>query len=125
MSQQVKEINDWKMIVEKVKNQPDTASNGKDPYAGTYSNKLYGTISITKAIANGYLIKFNSHPDLTATLQSLGGGEDWLLEYNNIEFGVFKTKFKIVNGKVISIDIKANDFVEYDVYTFIKNASSK
>jgi hypothetical protein len=45
---------------------------------------------------------------------------EWLLTYNNIAYGVFPTKFKTENNKVVSIDIKANDFIEYDPYTFIK-----
>jgi hypothetical protein len=45
---------------------------------------------------------------------------EWLMEYNNIEYGIFAVKFEIANGKVISITTKQNEFVEYDPYTFIK-----
>jgi len=87
-------------------------------YTGNFENELYGTISVS-AVKNDLLIKFNSHDHLTATLQYMDSNE-WLMTYNNIAFGVFKTKFKTENGKVISVDIKASDFVEYDPYTFIK-----
>ena len=33
---------------------------------------------------------------------------------------MFPLKFKIENKKVKSVNIKANDFIEYDPYTFIK-----
>jgi hypothetical protein len=55
----------------------------------------------------------------TAKLQYMDN-EEWLMAYNNIAFGIFATKFKTANGKVISVEIKVNDFVEYDAYTFIK-----
>jgi hypothetical protein len=87
-------------------------------FTGTYENELYGTITIT-ATKNDLLIKFNSHANLTASLQYMDK-EEWLMSYNNIAFGIFATKFKTENNKVVSVEIKANDFVEYDPYTFIK-----
>jgi CubicO group peptidase (beta-lactamase class C family) len=87
-------------------------------YEGAYENELYGNIAITVK-QNNLFIKFNSHQNLTATLQYMDNGE-WLMTYNNIAFGIFAIKFKIENNKVISVDIKASDFVEYDPYTFIK-----
>jgi CubicO group peptidase (beta-lactamase class C family) len=87
-------------------------------YEGTYDNQLYGNITITSADKN-LRIKFNTHQNLTATLQYMDKDE-WLMTYNNIAFGIVATKFKIENNKVVSVDIKASDFVEYDPYTFIK-----
>lgn len=124
MNDQLKEIAEWKMKALEIQDGPDTASTLKDPYTGTYRNTLYGTITISKGTGYGYDVKFNSHIGLSATLKSLGGGEDWLLEYNNIEYGIFKTKFKLNKGQAVSIDIKANDFVEYDTYTFTKISSA-
>lgn len=87
-------------------------------YEGEYTNELYGKIILTSK--DGQLnIQFKSHNNLTATLDYLDSDE-WLLQYNNILYGIFPVKFKTENGKVKSIDIKANDFVEYDPYTFIK-----
>ncbi len=43
-----------------------------------------------------------------------------LLTYNNIGYGMFPVQFKTGDQKVLSIDIKANDFIEYDAYTFTK-----
>lgn len=87
-------------------------------YEGEYTNELYGKIILTAK--DGQLnIQFKSHNNLTATLDYLDSDE-WLLQYNNILYGIFAVKFKTENGKVKSIDIKANDFIEYDPYTFIK-----
>jgi len=45
---------------------------------------------------------------------------EWLMEYNNIEYGIFTIKFEIAASKVKSITTRQNEFVEYDPYTFIK-----
>jgi CubicO group peptidase (beta-lactamase class C family) len=109
----LKKTDEWKSRVKGVKpSLPLTA------YTGTYTNELYGSITIT-AGENELNIKFGSHDNLTATLLYMDHNE-WLLTYNNIAFGIFATKFKTEKDKVISVDIKASDFVEYDPYTFIK-----
>lgn len=87
-------------------------------YAGDYTNEVYGSITLTNT-GNDLKITFNSHNNLVATLQYMDNNE-WKMTYNNIAFGIFATKFKIENGKVVSVDIKANDFVEYDSYLFLK-----
>jgi len=87
-------------------------------YAGTYTHELYGKIIISEE--DGHLfIDFKGHNHLTATLTYLEK-DQWLLEYNNILYGIFPTKFKMDKNKVVSVDIKVNDFIEYDPYTFIK-----
>jgi hypothetical protein len=40
--------------------------------------------------------------------------------YSPIAYGIFASKFKVENGKVISVEIKVNDFIEYDPYVFEK-----
>ena len=87
-------------------------------FTGKYTNQLYGSITITGE-GNDLIVKFNGHKQLTARLQYMDNDE-WLMTYNNIAFGIFATKFKIENQQVISVDIKANDFVEYDSYLFTK-----
>ena len=69
------------------------------------------------------VIKFGAKPDLSATLSYMDNGE-WLMQYNNIEYGIFSVKFDVVKGKVKSIATKQNEFVEYDPYTFVR-ASGK
>jgi hypothetical protein len=89
-----------------------------DAYTGVYQHELYGQIAISKQ-DNKLFIQFKTHPNLNATLEALDKDE-WLLRYNNIEYGIFTTKFVVKEQRVFSIDIRANDFVEYDAYTFIK-----
>lgn len=87
-------------------------------YTGIYTNELYGSIKIT-AEGQNLKIAYGLKPDLTATLHYMDNNE-WLLEYNNIEYGIFMVKFDVVGGKVKSITTKQNEFVEYDPYTFTK-----
>jgi hypothetical protein len=115
MKKQTAEVAAWRKEVISNKDKKVTVTD----YVGTYNNELYGNISITAASANTLKIKFLLHPDLEATLSPMNGN-DWLLEYNNIEFGIFKTKFTLQGNKVKSIAIKVNDFVEYGLYTFNK-----
>jgi CubicO group peptidase (beta-lactamase class C family) len=113
MQQQINEINAWKTRMKGNKPELPLIS-----YAGVYTNELYGNITISQ-IGNQLKINFGTKPDLSATLDYMDNGE-WLIQYNNIEYGIFAIKFDIKNGKVKSITTKQNDFVEYDPYTFIK-----
>ena len=65
------------------------------------------------------VVHFNSHPNLHADLTYMDK-EEWLLEYHNIEYSIFPVKFALAKKRVASVDIKANDFVEYDPYTFVR-----
>ena len=46
--------------------------------------------------------------------------DEWLITYNHPAYGIFPIKFKIRDNKVESVDIKVNDFIEFDPYTFTK-----
>lgn len=87
-------------------------------YAGTYQHELMGEIHMSIK-DNALLIKFPHHNGLMAKLEYMDN-EEWLLTYNNAAFGIFPVKFKTDNQKVISTEIKCNDFIEYDPYLFIK-----
>jgi CubicO group peptidase (beta-lactamase class C family) len=87
-------------------------------YTGDYVNGMYGTVTIKKD-GNDLQVKFNTHNNLAASLQYMDNDE-WLMTYNNIAFGIFATKFKTENNKVVSVELKASDFVEYDPYIFTK-----
>jgi Beta-lactamase/Domain of unknown function (DUF3471) len=87
-------------------------------YTGTYTHPIYGTLTISQQ-EGGLLVHFNSHPNLGANITYMDKDE-WLLEYHNIEYGIFPIKFALAKNQVASVDIKANDFVEYDAYTFVK-----
>jgi CubicO group peptidase (beta-lactamase class C family) len=113
MRQQLTEISGWMARVKGTKPElPLTA------YAGVYTNQLNGDITVSQ-VGTQLRIHFQTKPDLSATLSYLDNGE-WLMEYNNIEYGIFTIKFDIANGKVRSVTTKQNEFVEYDPYTYLK-----
>jgi len=87
-------------------------------YTGTYENQLYGTITVMTD-NNNLKIKFNGHANLIGKVQYMDNDE-WVITYNHPGFGVFPLKFKTEGNKVVSVDIKVNDFIEYDPYTFTK-----
>ncbi|MBA4166125.1 MAG: serine hydrolase [Chitinophagaceae bacterium] len=87
-------------------------------YTGEYDNDLYGSMTITQK-ENHLQLKFNGHAQLTARLDYMDNDE-WLLRYDNIEYGIFATKFRSGSHNPLSIDIRANEFVEFDHYIFTK-----
>ena len=87
-------------------------------YTGVYTNTLYGKIHITQE-KNHLLIRFETKPDLNATLEYMDHGE-WLMVYNNILYGIFQVSFEVAGGRIKSLTTKENPFVEYDPYVFVK-----
>jgi CubicO group peptidase (beta-lactamase class C family) len=87
-------------------------------YTGNYINELYGRIHVT-IDKNHLFVKFETKPDLNATLEYMDSG-DWLLKYNNVLYGSFSTTFEIAGGRVKTLTTKENPFVEYDPYVFTK-----
>lgn len=113
MQEQLKTISDWKARVRGARPQlPLTA------YTGVYSNALYGNITITPS-GNRLKVAFETKPDLSAILEYMDNGE-WLMQYNNIEYGIFSIRFDLSGNKVKSVTTRQNEFVEYDPYTFTK-----
>ena len=91
-----------------------------DKYTGTYKNELYGDIEITRDKSGKLLnIDFKGHNKLKATLEYMDRDE-WLLTYNNIAYGMFPVTFKNSNETVGSIELRVNDFLDYDSYNFVK-----
>jgi hypothetical protein len=91
-----------------------------DAYTGTYVNELYGPVSIEKdKSGKGLVIDFKGHNNLKATLQYMDKGE-WLLTYNHAGYGIFPIKFQTEGNKVISVETRVNEFIDYDPYNFIK-----
>ena len=115
MQKQVNEVADWRKLVKAAGAPPVPLQS----YTGTYTHQLYGSLTIVSTDANSLHVKFNSHNNLTANLSYMGNNE-WLLAYENIEYGIFKTSFKMEGKQVRSLIVKANDFVEADPYEFIK-----
>lgn len=94
-------------------------SIGFDKYIGIYENELYGSIQITRKGDKQLEITFQQHPTLRGYLSYMGSTE-WLLEFNNIEYGIHKVKFTREGNNVKTFGLKVNDFVEYDGYEFEK-----
>jgi CubicO group peptidase (beta-lactamase class C family) len=113
MQEQVKTISDWKARVKGEKPQLPLSA-----YLGVYSNPLYGNISISQ-LGDRLKVAFSTKPDLAATLDYMDNGQ-WLMQYNNIEYGIFSISFDIAGNKVKGVTTKQNEFVEYDPYTFTK-----
>ena len=91
-----------------------------DAYTGTYENEIYGPIIIEKnKNGKGLEVNFKGHNKLIGYLQFMNDDE-WLLTYNHQGFGIFPVKFKMVNKKVASIELRVNEFIDYDAYNFIK-----
>lgn len=109
-------IEEVKVLKARIKNVPPPIALSN--YVGEYTNELYGKIMVEQK--DDYLtINFKGHDNLTATVKYLDHNE-WVIEYNNILFGIHKLKFVTEGTKVDYVDIKVNDFVEYDAYTFKK-----
>jgi CubicO group peptidase (beta-lactamase class C family) len=113
MNDQLKEIADWKKLINTSRPALPVSA-----YTGEYRNELYGSLTIVQR-GERLSIRFNSHKGLTGVLDYLDNNR-WLLRYDNIEYGIFSIKFSIQGQKVSSVEIKANDFVEYDTYVFTK-----
>ncbi|HEY6899473.1 MAG TPA: serine hydrolase, partial [Puia sp.] len=106
-------INGWKARVK-----GGTVPMGLDAYCGHYTHPIYGSLDIRRE-GGRLAVTFNSHSNLTAKLDYMDNGE-WLLQYDNIEYGIFSTKFEINGGKVTGLETKQSDFVEQDGYKFRK-----
>lgn len=113
LSAQLKEINGWKARVKGAKPPLALAE-----YAGTYQNPLYGNIRI-RTEGDSLVIHFSNHADLEASLKYMDNGE-WLMTYNNVEYGIFAIRFEELKGKVRSVTTKQNEYAEADPYVFIK-----
>ena len=91
-----------------------------ETYTGTYINELYGPVTIDKdKDGRSLVIDFKGHNNLKATLQYMDKDE-WLLTYNHLGYGIFPVNFKTIGNKVISIETRVNEFIDYDPYNFIK-----
>ena len=87
------------------------------PYTDRSRQSLPG---FERGLRSQLKIQFNTKPDLNATLDYMDNGE-WLMQYNNIEYGIFSVAFSTKGDKVVSVTTKQNEFVEYDPYTFVKS----
>ena len=87
-------------------------------YVGEYENALFGRISISQK-GKQLLVTMPNHPGLTATLDYMDG-QDFRATYSDLVFGVMPAKFIVVDSKVKTVELRVNDYVEYDPYVFSK-----
>ena len=111
-----------KQLLTELDGYKERVNNKKPPfslsaYTGAYTNPVFGNMSI-RIIGGDVVVKFSQH-NLAATLQYMNNNE-WLITYNNPAYGIFPVHFVTDGSKVVSVDIKVNDFLEYDAYTFTK-----
>jgi CubicO group peptidase (beta-lactamase class C family) len=92
-----------------------------EQYTGTYTNELYGNIEVSrKAGGNHLLIDLKGTNNLKGALQYMDNDE-WLLTSSNLTYGIFPVKLKADNNGSISVQIRTNEYIDYDTYTFVKS----
>lgn len=89
-------------------------------YTGKYFNDLYGNLTIDQGGENGELqIRFEHHPKMYALMRPIGGNR-FYITFSDPEFGKAVFPFTVVNGRVVSVRVKVDDFIEYTPYEFKK-----
>jgi hypothetical protein len=68
---------------------------------------------------NELRMQFSHHPNMYATLSSLGGNRFYAV-FTDPEFSKAIFPFAVENGKVTGVTVKVADFVEYTPYEFTK-----
>jgi CubicO group peptidase (beta-lactamase class C family) len=87
-------------------------------YTGKYTNEVYGDINI-KLENNKLNIYFSHHPFLIGKLEPLGENK-FVCNYSYVPYGVKETPFTVKDGKVQSVTIRVNDFIDMLSYEFTK-----
>jgi hypothetical protein len=88
------------------------------PPVGTYTNAQYGTITVSQIPKTlTYEVRYQHHPQLKAKLSWMGGNQ-WLTEYNIVEYGVFPAELETSGTGKPSLTLRVNDFLEIDPYSF-------
>jgi hypothetical protein len=86
-------------------------------FTGEYTNDVYGTLRI--ADEGGTLIMHFEHHAMTGTLQALGGTR-FFCTYSDPIMGMKVIPFTLDGGKVASLTLHVDDFVEFTPYEFLK-----
>ncbi|MBC7850877.1 MAG: serine hydrolase [Chitinophagaceae bacterium] len=87
-------------------------------FTGEYNHEVYGSMNI-KLENEKLLARFQHHSGVFATLEPLGGNR-FLSTYNMALYGTKVFPFTIENGKVKSVTVTVEDFVEFLPYEFVK-----
>jgi CubicO group peptidase (beta-lactamase class C family) len=97
----------------------DSAEIKPEEFTGDYFNTVYGKITIA---LNGKMLvcHFEHHPNLLGYMEYMDNNT-FRMTYSNIGYGVYPAKFIITNGKPTGVEIQVNDFVDPDIYVFVKD----
>ncbi|MBS7565873.1 serine hydrolase [Mucilaginibacter sp. Bleaf8] len=88
-------------------------------YTGKYVSDVYGTMTISKGDNNDLEARFEHHPKMFARMQPLGGNR-FYVTFSDPEFGKAVFPFIVQNNRVVGVQVKVADFVEYTPYEFRK-----
>jgi len=88
-------------------------------YTGTYTNELYGNMTVTTGENNELSMRFEHHPTMYARMQSLGGNR-FYVTFSDPEMGKAVFPFTVQNGRVLSVRVKVDDELERTPYQFKK-----
>jgi len=87
-------------------------------FTGRYTNEIYGYLDISWK--DSFLeMTFEHHSGLTGKLESLGGSR-FLCTYSDPTYGIVVIPFEISDGKVKSLTLSVDEFVERTTYKFVK-----
>ena len=111
-----KKINEWKSTVLKKNKMPLSINS----FNGVYKNEVYGNATVVSE-AGKLFIHFEHHPSLVGNLEYLDDNM-FLCTFNDPTYGVKTFPFEVIDGKVKSITISVNDFIDFMTYKFEKNA---
>lgn len=88
-------------------------------YTGKYSSDLYGNLTVSKGELNDLEMRFEHHPKMFAKLKPLGGNR-FYVTFSDPVFGKAIFPFTVQNNKVVGVQVKVADFVEFTPYEFKK-----
>lgn len=87
-------------------------------YYGLYQNDFYGKLEI-KNEGGKAILSLSHQPQVHASLTPIGGN-NFICDYNHPTYGIHEIMFAQEGGKIKSVTIRVNDFVDYMSYDFIK-----
>lgn len=87
-------------------------------YCGSYHNEFYGKLEIKKE-GSKTILTLAHQPQVHANLTPVGGN-NFICDYNHPTYGIHEIMFAQEGGKIKSVTIRVNDFVDYMSYEFVK-----
>ena len=112
-----KEKNSWNNTLLR-KNDVEITNFNLSDLKGTYSSEQAGNLIISER--NGsYYLQLECRPGMEMLLEKFNG-DTLTAVSNDLVFGRCLAPIKFINGKINSISIKANDFIDPLYYEFIK-----